>query len=122
MNKIPIKCKSNLVSHLKKTSENNFSQTHAAYSNFFKHFFLQTITIYFFVANIGHNVDCKHFLESSCLSVTIAALSSHDINIRKVAYLVLAQYQELLESSRFREKPQVSRLFIRKNGPLNIKY
>jgi len=56
----------------------------------------------------GHNVDCKHFLESNCLSVTVAALSSHDVSIRKVAYLVLAQYQELLESSRFREKPQVS--------------
>lgn len=63
---------------------------------------------------IGNNIDCKHFLESNCLAVTIASLTSHDVSIRRLGYLVLAQYNDYLESASFKEKAQVRSLLMSK--------
>uniref|UniRef100_A0A7M5VE34 Nucleolar pre-ribosomal-associated protein 1 n=2 Tax=Clytia hemisphaerica TaxID=252671 RepID=A0A7M5VE34_9CNID len=65
------------------------------------------LMLFSFILRPGNNVDCKHFLESNCLAVTIASLTSHDISIRKIGYVVIAQYNEFLEGARFREKAQV---------------
>lgn len=54
-------------------------------------------------------VDCRKFLDSNALGVTVAALSSYDPQMRAAAYYVLAAYYSHLEGARFREQSQVSR-------------
>ncbi|KAL6089113.1 hypothetical protein STEG23_008301 [Scotinomys teguina] len=52
-------------------------------------------------------VDCRKFLDSNALGLTVAALSSYDPQMRAVAYYVLAAYYSHLEGARFREQSQV---------------
>lgn len=54
-------------------------------------------------------MDCRKFLDSNALGVTVAALSSYDPQMRAAAYYVLAAYYSHLEGARFREQSQVSR-------------
>ncbi|XP_021064784.1 nucleolar pre-ribosomal-associated protein 1 [Mus pahari] len=52
-------------------------------------------------------VDCRKFLDSNALGLTVAALSSYDPQMRAAAYYVLAAYYSHLEGARFREQSQV---------------
>ncbi|XP_023375485.1 nucleolar pre-ribosomal-associated protein 1 [Pteropus vampyrus] len=52
-------------------------------------------------------VDCRKFLDSNALGLTVAALSSYDPQMRAVAYSVLAAYYSHVEGARFRERSQV---------------
>ncbi|XP_027271372.1 nucleolar pre-ribosomal-associated protein 1 isoform X3 [Cricetulus griseus] len=52
-------------------------------------------------------VDCRKFLDSNALGLTVAALSSYDPQMRAAAYYVLAAYYSHLEGARFREQAQV---------------
>uniref|UniRef100_A0AC11DV62 URB1 ribosome biogenesis homolog n=1 Tax=Ovis aries TaxID=9940 RepID=A0AC11DV62_SHEEP len=52
-------------------------------------------------------VDCRKFVDSNALGLTVAALSSYDPHMRTAAYAVLAAYYSQLEGARFREQPQV---------------
>uniref|UniRef100_A0A5F9DR07 URB1 ribosome biosis homolog n=1 Tax=Oryctolagus cuniculus TaxID=9986 RepID=A0A5F9DR07_RABIT len=52
-------------------------------------------------------VDCRKFLDSNALGLTVMALSSYDPQMRAAAYYVLAAYCSHLEGARFREQPQV---------------
>ncbi|XP_006983601.1 nucleolar pre-ribosomal-associated protein 1 isoform X1 [Peromyscus maniculatus bairdii] len=52
-------------------------------------------------------VDCRKFLDSNALGLTVAALSSYDPQMRAAAYSVLAAYYSHLEGARFREQSQV---------------
>ncbi|XP_055273360.1 nucleolar pre-ribosomal-associated protein 1 [Moschus berezovskii] len=52
-------------------------------------------------------VDCRKFVDSNALGLTVAALSSYDPQMRAAAYAVLAAYYSQLEGVRFREQPQV---------------
>ncbi|KAM4888753.1 nucleolar pre-ribosomal-associated protein 1 [Thomomys bottae] len=52
-------------------------------------------------------VDCRKFLDSNALGLTIAALSSYDPPMRAAAYSVLAAYYSHLEGARFREQSQL---------------
>lgn len=54
-------------------------------------------------------MDCRKFLDSNALGLTVAALSSYDPQMRAAAYCVLAAYYSHLEGARFREQSQVSR-------------
>ena len=53
-------------------------------------------------------MDCRKFVDSTALGLTVAALSSYDPQMRAAAYSVLAAYYSQLEGARFREQPQVS--------------
>lgn len=53
-------------------------------------------------------VDCRKFLDSNALGLTVAALSSYDPQMRAAAYYVLAAYYSHVEGARFREQSQVS--------------
>lgn len=55
-------------------------------------------------------VDCRKFLDSNALGLTVAALSSYDPQMRAAAYSVLAAFYSHLEGARFREQSQVSRM------------
>uniref|UniRef100_A0A8C0XP58 Nucleolar pre-ribosomal-associated protein 1 n=1 Tax=Castor canadensis TaxID=51338 RepID=A0A8C0XP58_CASCN len=62
-------------------------------------------------------VDCRKFLDSNALGLTIAALSSYDPQMRAAAYYVLASYRSHLEGARFREQSQLLYLLdIVRNG------
>ncbi|XP_057553181.1 nucleolar pre-ribosomal-associated protein 1 isoform X1 [Hippopotamus amphibius kiboko] len=52
-------------------------------------------------------VDCRKFVDSNALGLTVTALSSYDPQMRASAYAVLAAYYSQLEGARFREQPQV---------------
>ncbi|XP_047576986.1 nucleolar pre-ribosomal-associated protein 1 [Lutra lutra] len=52
-------------------------------------------------------VDCRKFLDSNALGLTVAALSSYDPQMRAAAYYVLAAYYSQLEGARFREQSQL---------------
>ncbi|XP_023561351.1 nucleolar pre-ribosomal-associated protein 1 isoform X2 [Octodon degus] len=52
-------------------------------------------------------VDCRKFLDSNALSLTIAALSSYDPQMRAAAYSILAAFYSHLEGARFREQSQL---------------
>ncbi|XP_049713737.1 nucleolar pre-ribosomal-associated protein 1 isoform X2 [Elephas maximus indicus] len=52
-------------------------------------------------------VDCRKFLDSNSLGLTVAALSSYDPKMRAAAYYVLAAYYSQLEGARFREQAQL---------------
>ncbi|XP_015334179.1 nucleolar pre-ribosomal-associated protein 1 isoform X1 [Marmota marmota marmota] len=52
-------------------------------------------------------VDCRKFLDSNALGLTVAALSSYDPQMRAAAYSVLAAYYSHLEGARFREQSQL---------------
>ncbi|KAM7133116.1 nucleolar pre-ribosomal-associated protein 1 isoform 1-T1 [Molossus nigricans] len=52
-------------------------------------------------------LDCRKFLDSNALGLTVAALSSYDAPMRAAAYSVLAAYYSHVEGARFREQPQV---------------
>ena len=53
-------------------------------------------------------MDCRKFVDSNALGLTVTALSSYDPPMRAAAYSVLAAYYSQLEGARFREQPQVS--------------
>lgn len=53
-------------------------------------------------------MDCRKFVDSNALGLTVTALSSYDPLMRAAAYSVLAAYYSQLEGARFREQPQVS--------------
>jgi hypothetical protein len=61
------------------------------------------------VFSVEFVVDCRKFLDSNALGLTVAALSSYDPQMRAAAYYVLAAYYSHLEGARFREQSQVSR-------------
>lgn len=61
------------------------------------------------VLSVEFVVDCRKFLDSNALGLTVAALSSYDPQMRAAAYYVLAAYYSHLEGARFREQSQVSR-------------
>ncbi|XP_008575455.1 PREDICTED: nucleolar pre-ribosomal-associated protein 1 [Galeopterus variegatus] len=52
-------------------------------------------------------VDCRKFLDSNALGLTVAALSSYDPQMRAAAYYILAAYYSHLEGARFREQSQL---------------
>ncbi|XP_069331102.1 nucleolar pre-ribosomal-associated protein 1 [Eulemur rufifrons] len=52
-------------------------------------------------------VDCRKFLDSNALGLTVAALSSYDPQMRAAAYYVLAAYYSHVEGARFREQAQL---------------
>ncbi|KAB1283048.1 Nucleolar pre-ribosomal-associated protein 1 [Camelus dromedarius] len=52
-------------------------------------------------------VDCRKFVDSNALGLTVMALSSYDPQMRAAAYSVLAAYYSQLEGARFREQSQV---------------
>ncbi|XP_016063699.1 PREDICTED: nucleolar pre-ribosomal-associated protein 1-like [Miniopterus natalensis] len=52
-------------------------------------------------------LDCRKFLDSNALGLTVTALSSYDPPMRAAAYSVLAAYYSHVEGARFREQPQV---------------
>ncbi|XP_003797152.1 nucleolar pre-ribosomal-associated protein 1 [Otolemur garnettii] len=52
-------------------------------------------------------VDCRKFLDSNALGLTVTALSSYDPQMRAAAYYVLAAYYSHLEGARFREQSQL---------------
>ncbi|KAM9201246.1 LOW QUALITY PROTEIN: nucleolar pre-ribosomal-associated protein 1 [Dugong dugon] len=52
-------------------------------------------------------VDCRKFLDSNSLGLTVTALSSYDPKMRAAAYYVLAAYYSQLEGARFREQAQL---------------
>uniref|UniRef100_A0A8C6QHN4 URB1 ribosome biogenesis 1 homolog (S. cerevisiae) n=2 Tax=Nannospalax galili TaxID=1026970 RepID=A0A8C6QHN4_NANGA len=52
-------------------------------------------------------VDCRKFLDSNALGLTVAALSSYDPQMRAAAYYILAAYYSHIEGAHFREKSQV---------------
>ncbi|KAK2490694.1 hypothetical protein MC885_003320 [Smutsia gigantea] len=52
-------------------------------------------------------VDCRMFLDSNALGLTVAALSSYDPQMRAAAYHVLAAYYSHLEGARFPEQSQL---------------
>lgn len=62
-----------------------------------------------YFTSIEFVVDCRKFLDSNSLGLTVAALSSYDPQMRAAAYYVLAAYYSHLEGARFREQSQVSR-------------
>lgn len=61
-------------------------------------------------------VDCRKFLDSNALGLTIVALSSYDPQMRAAAYSVLAAYYSHLEGARFREQSQVRGSARRQDG------
>lgn len=61
-----------------------------------------------YFTSIEFVVDCRKFLDSNALGLTVAALSSYDPRMRAAAYYVLAAYYSQLEGARFREQSQVS--------------
>lgn len=56
----------------------------------------------------GYTIDCRQFVATGCLSLTLSCLSSHDVLLRKMAYHVISLYNEQVEVSRFREKNQIT--------------
>nr|XP_036870514.1 nucleolar pre-ribosomal-associated protein 1 isoform X1 [Manis javanica] len=52
-------------------------------------------------------VDCRMFLDSNALGLTVAALSSYDPHMRAAAYHVLVAYYSHLEGARFPEQSQL---------------
>nr|XP_006216094.1 nucleolar pre-ribosomal-associated protein 1 isoform X1 [Vicugna pacos] len=52
-------------------------------------------------------VDCRKFVDSNALGLTVMALSSYDPQMRAAAYSILAAYYSQLEGARFREQSQV---------------
>ncbi|PNI55340.1 URB1 isoform 2 [Pan troglodytes] len=52
-------------------------------------------------------VDCRKFLDSNALGLTVTALSSYDPQMRAIAYHVLAAYYSHLEGARFQEQSQL---------------
>lgn len=52
-------------------------------------------------------VDCRKFLDSNALGLTVVALSSYDPQVRAAAYYVLAAYYAHVEGAHFREQSQV---------------
>lgn len=54
--------------------------------------------------------DCRKFAEQGCLGLSVAALSSRDVNMRKAGYHVLSRYMMHLDGARFREKKQIFHL------------
>nr|XP_058152142.1 nucleolar pre-ribosomal-associated protein 1 isoform X2 [Dasypus novemcinctus] len=52
-------------------------------------------------------MDCRKFLDSNALGLTVTALSSYDPKMRAAAYYVLAAYYSQLEGARFREQAQL---------------
>ncbi|XP_012926742.1 nucleolar pre-ribosomal-associated protein 1 isoform X2 [Heterocephalus glaber] len=52
-------------------------------------------------------VDCRKFLDSNALGLTVAALSSYDPQMRAAAYSILAAFYSHLEGARFREQSQL---------------
>ncbi|XP_037688521.1 nucleolar pre-ribosomal-associated protein 1 isoform X2 [Choloepus didactylus] len=52
-------------------------------------------------------MDCRKFLDSNALGLTVTALSSYDPKMRAAAYYVLAAYYLQLEGARFREQSQL---------------
>lgn len=60
------------------------------------------------VSPIEFVVDCRMFLDSNALGLTVAALSSYDPHMRAAAYHVLVAYYSHLEGARFPEQSQVS--------------
>uniref|UniRef100_A0A8C3VSQ9 URB1 ribosome biosis homolog n=1 Tax=Catagonus wagneri TaxID=51154 RepID=A0A8C3VSQ9_9CETA len=52
-------------------------------------------------------VDCRKFVDSNALGLTVTALSSYDPQMRAAAYSVLAAYYSHVEGARFREQAQV---------------
>ncbi|XP_065899031.1 nucleolar pre-ribosomal-associated protein 1-like isoform X3 [Dysidea avara] len=55
----------------------------------------------------GNLVDCRKFVSHGCVGYLLAAISSHDRDVRAAAYHCLARYYTHLEGSRFREKDQI---------------
>lgn len=56
---------------------------------------------------IGDEVHCHRFVECSALAYAINALTSHDKDMRQLAYQILSRFQQHLTTARFRAKPQV---------------
>ncbi|XP_047651428.1 LOW QUALITY PROTEIN: nucleolar pre-ribosomal-associated protein 1 [Phacochoerus africanus] len=52
-------------------------------------------------------VDCRKFVDSNALGLTVTALSSYDPQMRAAAYSILAAYYSHVEGARFREQSQV---------------
>ncbi|XP_035139207.3 nucleolar pre-ribosomal-associated protein 1 isoform X3 [Callithrix jacchus] len=52
-------------------------------------------------------VDCRKFLDSNALGLTVTALSSYDPQMRAIAYHVLGAYYSHLEGARFQEQSQL---------------
>ncbi|KAM6933336.1 nucleolar pre-ribosomal-associated protein 1 [Xenentodon cancila] len=62
-------------------------------------------------------VDCRKFVSTHALGVTVTALSSYDPKVRAAAYHVLSCFYQHLEGARFREKRQLLYLMdMVKNG------
>ena len=52
-------------------------------------------------------IDCRKFAETGCLGYTMAALSSHDEDVRCAALHIIELYQSHLAISRAPEKDQL---------------
>ncbi|XP_076837432.1 nucleolar pre-ribosomal-associated protein 1 isoform X2 [Brachyhypopomus gauderio] len=65
------------------------------------------LPLFSFILRPESVVDCKKFVSSHALGVTIVALSSYDHNMRAAAYHILGSFYQHLEASYFREKKQL---------------
>lgn len=69
-------------------------------------FLIYGFTIHFIMI-VGCEVNCRRFIESSALAYTISAVTSHEKEVRQVAYQILSRFQQHLFQARFREQQQV---------------
>ncbi|XP_050390672.2 nucleolar pre-ribosomal-associated protein 1 [Patella vulgata] len=56
-------------------------------------------------------VNSKQFITSNCLSLVFAGLSSYATNIRKVAYLILKKFYDVLKKAQFAEAEELLYVF-----------
>ena len=66
-------------------------------------------------------MNCRRFIDSSALSYTTSALTSHEKEIRQVAYQILSRFQHHLSTARFREKQQVRWIKLNYIGSENLR-
>ena len=56
---------------------------------------------------LGNLINCRKFVSHGSAGYLVAALSSHNTDVRAAAYNCLSRFYVHLEGSRFREKDQV---------------
>ncbi|XP_062843477.1 nucleolar pre-ribosomal-associated protein 1 [Trichomycterus rosablanca] len=65
------------------------------------------ISLFSYILRPESVIDCRKFVSSHALGVTVAALSSYDHKMRAAAYHVLGSFYQHLEGARFKEKKQL---------------
>ena len=69
------------------------------------------LNVWFYLSTwcfLGVTVDCRHFVSTGCLGFLVVCLSSLDYYVREASSHTLSRFKVHLETSKFREKAQVS--------------